>query len=424
MQSRSMLLRKENCGLHCSPSRQRGVSLVLMAVSLIILLGFVALAVDGGNLYVARNELQDAADAGALAGARVLYLNDGSAVNPGCNQVATDTAAANNSQGTPVEVASVRRGHWSFATHTFTPNTSLAPVDLFNETTAELDADPNFINAVEVVTARNTRPVEALFGRIFGRSGYPVSARAVAYLGFAGTLRPQDVDEPIAICKQKLLQGGAYNCSIGRFISSSATQTVSETGGWASLLGDYPVDQCSGGTSTSELRPQVCSVGNPDTLSLGRSLATLGGQSQSTFQDMYDCWAAATGKQRIWNMTLPVIDCSDGNVGPCNALVGAVNVNVVWMVNQANNINADAPYQMGDWSSADSNGVNRWDSFVAHFNLRKPDGSLATWSSDPQQSGYQQKTMYFLPDCEYHKPTGVTGGENFGVLAQIPVLVQ
>ncbi len=29
----------------------------------------------------------------------------------------------------------------------------------------------------------------------------------------------------------------------------------------------------------------------------------------------------------------------------------------------------------------------------------------------------------YLPSCEAHEPKGQTGGENFGVLAEIPVLV-
>ncbi len=171
------------------PHRQRGLSLVLMAVALLMLLAFAALAVDGGNLYVARNELHNAADAGALAGARVLYTADGSSINTGADAVALQTATANSSQGSPVEVASVRRGHWSFATRTFTPNNSLLPVDLFSSTTAQLDANPDFINAIEVITERRATPVQAFFGSVLGFSDYKISARAVAYIGFSVSLR-------------------------------------------------------------------------------------------------------------------------------------------------------------------------------------------------------------------------------------------
>ncbi len=416
-----------------SRDRQGGASLVLMALSLAMLFAFAGLALDGGNLYVARNELQNAADAGALAGARVLYVENGSMVNAGANQVAHDTVIANTSQGTPAEVASVRRGHWSFTTRTFTANPSLEPVDLMNVSTAELDMDPNFINAIEVVTERRATPVQAFFGFIFGLTDYTVSARAVAYIGFAGTLRPEDVDQPIALCKQALLDGDRYDCSVGRYVPSSASdQTMSETGGWTSFSQE---NACQGGTSTSELRPLVCSDGNPNEMIFGQPLATLGGQSQATFMDMYACWVEETGKQNLWNMTLSVVDCPDANVGPCNELVGAVNVNVAWIVNQANNIDADAPYQMelppedsegvspGTWSNDSPDGVERWNDFVETFNMRKPDGTLALWDEDPQETGWKQKTIYFLPDCAFHEPVGRTGGENFGVLAQIPVLV-
>jgi hypothetical protein len=35
-----------------------------------------------------------------------------------------------------------------------------------------------------------------------------------------------------------------------------------------------------------------------------------------------------------------------------------------------------------------------------------------------------QKTIFILPSCEPHEPSGTTGGENYGVLAKIPVLVK
>ena len=52
---------------------QKGAVVAIVAVCLVIFVGFTALAVDIGHLYVVRNELQNAADAGALAGARRLF---------------------------------------------------------------------------------------------------------------------------------------------------------------------------------------------------------------------------------------------------------------------------------------------------------------------------------------------------------------
>ena len=51
---------------------RRGVSVVIVAICLVMLIGFAALAIDVGYLYSTRNELQNVADAAALAGAGYL----------------------------------------------------------------------------------------------------------------------------------------------------------------------------------------------------------------------------------------------------------------------------------------------------------------------------------------------------------------
>ncbi|WP_458527129.1 TadG family pilus assembly protein [Onishia taeanensis] len=419
-----------------SPARQRGVSVVLMAVSLFMLLAFTALAVDGSNLYVARNELQNAADAGALAGARMLYLNDGSAVNPNANQSATEVTSTNESQGSSVEIVSIQRGHWSFTNGTFTANPSLDAVDLFGKSTMDLDLDPNFINAVEVVTERSATPVAAFFGGIFGFTGYEVSARAVAYLGYAGNLRPGDVDQPIAMCKEAITTPtGEYSCDVGRFIPEG-----DQTGGWTTLEQDV-AGGSKANANADDVRDLVNSgTGNVEELEFGEDIATINGQVQTAFKAFYDKWVVESDtKTKPWNMSLPVVDCSDG-IAPGNPLVGAVNLDVIWVVDDAQSSNGnastkkideDAPTQMalppddsdgvspGTWSNADPSGITRWDDFVGAMNLRGENDALATYAND----GWRQKSIYFLPSCSYQEPTGGTGGENYGILAQIPVLV-
>lgn len=431
--SRTLLKRGRLSSAPPGPYRQRGVSIVLMAVALLMLYAFVALAVDGGNIYVAKNELQNAADAGALAGARVLYTDDGSVINSDTNAEAQQVALANYSQGDPVEVpiANVQRGHWSFATQTFTANSSTDVVDLAGKTKAELDLDLNFINAVEVITQRETTPVEAFFGTIVGLDDYEVYARAVAYIGYAGTLNPEELDQPIAICEEALLNGsGEYECSVGRYIPANG-----DTGGWT----NFKQGESPGGASASEIRERICGDGNPDTLHYGEQIETSNGQVQAVFDALYDCWENATDKTKPWNLTLPVVECPAGGISPSNKLVGAVNLNVMWIVNHDNNqIDNDAPFEMerppqdsggdspGTWSNNDAaNGGNRWNDFVDTFNLRKPDGTPAYYdAANEQDDGWRQKTIYFAPDCSYHEPTGETGGEAYGVLAKYPVLVQ
>jgi hypothetical protein len=413
---------------------QCGATMVFVAICIFMIIALTALAVDIGHLVVTKNELQNAADAGALAGARVLYLNDGQAVNPAANQTATDSAVANNSDNSAVEVGAgdVLRGHWSFAAREFWPNeTVLTPPVLWDVSTEELDADPNYINAVQVTAHRDTTPVVSWFARIFGLTGFKQNATAVAYIGFAGNLQPWEVDQPIAICQEALLATGKYSCTVGRMINSGQNVSSSETGGWTSFnqglddSGTQLIDNpCNGGTNSQEVKGLVntgCGGGgsNPGNLYLGKDMATNGGQIQSAFTALFNCWAGQTNKIQPWTMMLPVVTCPGNNITTCQELVGAVTVKVVWITGEGEDPGYnDAPTQMGSWSSSNADGSVRWSEFVAHFGLENLDANSGT-----APAPYVKKSIYFLPDCSPHVPTGGSGGENFGVLAKIPVLV-
>jgi len=53
---------------------ERGQTLIIIAVALVGLLALAGLAIDGGNLFMKRRRAQNAADAGALAGTRLISL--------------------------------------------------------------------------------------------------------------------------------------------------------------------------------------------------------------------------------------------------------------------------------------------------------------------------------------------------------------
>src|SRR3989454_6958344 len=87
--------------------KQEGFVLVVVAVVLVALIGFLALAVDVGVLYSARTSAQEVADAASLAGA-FTFINDTKSPQP---QTASNHAlqvALNNSiLGQPVTAADV-----------------------------------------------------------------------------------------------------------------------------------------------------------------------------------------------------------------------------------------------------------------------------------------------------------------------------
>ncbi len=442
-------------------NNEKGISAVIIAVCLVMLIGFIALSIDVSHLVVARNELQNAADAGALAGAAELYTDDGQSVNTDANQIGFDAAVANFSEQSPVEVnwtdgnvGDVQRGHWSFGLGSlprgFTPNDSTAPVALWGVTTAELDENSNFINAVRVRTRRQNTPIASWFARIFGLESFEGFAEAVAYIGFAGNLKEATANAPIAICQESILKCDAegnnckYECNEGRFINDSAGKEDEETGLWTNLEQNVVdgEDMCSSGTNASEVKPLVqCDAirfGNGvdhQSLQLGKNMIVNNGEIQSAFNTFYKCWKDHF-EGGYMHLTLPVVDCEDDPT-TCAKLVGAVTVTVVHMTQDPNYKDLPGtiePKFDGDpdmtWNrtAADEACVGKenpdkcvWEEFVKYYGLvqAKLNPETGTYNAE-----YHAKSIYFLPHCEPHVPIGVTGGENFGMLAEIPVLVR
>lgn len=411
---------------------RRGATIVFVALAMVALLSFAALAVDLGYLYVVRNELQNAADAGALAGAHELYLPDGSAVNPGADAVAVEYVNNNFSEKSPVIVESVQRGHWSFSTRTFEANNSTAAVDIWNFSTKDLDLDPDFINAVQVITRRTEEggsPRQHFFARIFGAAPSQIRAVAVAYIGFAGTLEPRAVDQPIAMCKDKITVAGQYSCSVGRMLNNNV-----QTARWTDFT-QPEGGQCS--AQDSAVNPLICQTGNLETLTFGAPLGTTNGTQGNTITAIEGCWRRNApdsdgdgNPDGGWPLALPVVNGPCGG-GECHNfdLVGAVIVNVLWVVDQNDPQFARVPRRMvnpntgEEWvcstmATDKTAGQTCWLEFGQAFDLLNASNQPLTIDD------YALKTVYFLPDCDFHEPRGKAGGENFGILAKIPVLVR
>lgn len=66
-------------------NRQGGAVAVMVGISIVVLVGFLGLVIDLGHLYVAKTELQNAADACALSAARELSNLDSSALGRATN---------------------------------------------------------------------------------------------------------------------------------------------------------------------------------------------------------------------------------------------------------------------------------------------------------------------------------------------------
>ena len=335
----------KNLPANSTPVRDhRGVVAVTVALVLVGLLSFGALAVDISSLLMVRNELQNAADAGALAASRKLYTASGEAVDPGANAVGVAAAQANTAQNIAVELTGdpsansgdVQRGHWKWSDQSFTANASLLATTLSEVTNAELDADADFINAVRVRVRRQTQPARSFLSQLIGFDNFQMQAEAIAYIGFAGTFLPGEATDPIALCREGLLNAqGEYSCSTGRMINSGGGDTHN-TAGWTNFTQE-PCDTAG----PPSVGPYVgCSPSPSPELTLQVGMGTTGGELQTTWDSFYNCWLTsadtdADGRpDQAVNLNLPVINCPSNNVAPCSKLVGAANVNLIWMIRQ------------------------------------------------------------------------------------------
>ena len=102
-------------------ARERGVTMVLVAVAMIAIIAIAALSIDVITLYLAREEAQHSADAAALAALRILSVSGmtgdpsnsstlRSVVCGGSNSIASQTAqgvGTQNPVGGPVPTVSV-----------------------------------------------------------------------------------------------------------------------------------------------------------------------------------------------------------------------------------------------------------------------------------------------------------------------------
>ena len=133
-----------------------GQALIIIAVALGGLLLGIGLALDTGQLFVARRAAQTAADAGAWAGAAVLYAGGSAAL---ARTAATDDATRNG-----------------YTSGTYISVTAASP-----PTSGTYAADPGYIE----VTITEQVLTRFLFGASGGRSA--VTVRAVAGLARSGT---------------------------------------------------------------------------------------------------------------------------------------------------------------------------------------------------------------------------------------------
>lgn len=218
----------------------RGIAVIYIALLLVVLLAFAGLAIDIGYMYVAKTQLQNAADAAALAGASRLNVTE-SYVFAAYTSAITEAkkfAGLNNAAKESVTVSSTLTS--SVSSNVYVEGNPGNDITFGNW---DGERDPAYIKAgdtggtpVNAIQVRSRRTagsprgaVSVFFGKLFGWDKMPVSAIATATpVGF-GTGGLSICTET---CSVSIPNGGAINL----YINNNSMNTTSIA--WTTLSPD------------------------------------------------------------------------------------------------------------------------------------------------------------------------------------------
>lgn len=310
-----------------SSNKQNGSTIVTASIWLVVLVGLTALAVDVGRLMVIRNELQNAADAAALAGANCLDRAT-AASGTDCTSTfsstlnwtiastkAKNSVGLNKSDNASLVDGVVETGYWNVNGGTAIQPTTLSPLGpctMSGGVMVTACDKPAVRVTVSRATGSNGGPVSALVSTMFGGAKIPISASAVAVLSSPGQVLPGAVI-PFAInlCLFNKFWDSVNNVPVlfkSTDVDPYGWSTVGQP--WELIMGSsYHYGTCESGqwTTFGQDLTDVPSVrnlidnGNPSPLSIGQNTYIEPGTKTNLFDYL---GAAYIGK----DVTVVVVD--------------------------------------------------------------------------------------------------------------------
>ncbi|MEO7862637.1 MAG: pilus assembly protein TadG-related protein [Nitrospirales bacterium] len=317
--NRARLLQKVRHALCRQPLTKdtRGAVAVTVAIMLVVLLSFGALALDISNATIARNELQNVADAAALAGARqlgVIYaaLPTGTPYttytysSPGVVEAAvTGVASANPARelaSISINPGDIVIGVWNSAPRTLTPGTVGATGV---QVTARRDAGAN-------------GPVATWLAGVMGINSMSVVATATAALTGTGILLPGEANAPFGL-DELIFNNPAYCGMPIQFYPTN--NPPSGCAGWQTF-DQSPPNANTGRNIVQGLTPNPPTYTAPQIQAGQTSLEYIGGNVASVFPSLINLYKAkrvpdaSSPSGFCWNVTIPVYannNCANPN---------------------------------------------------------------------------------------------------------------
>jgi Flp pilus assembly protein TadG len=308
---------------------QSGISAIVVALVIVVILGMAALAIDIGYRNVAQNELQNIVDAAALAGAGELgrqYLDPSFvAVDESLVVAIAENVANSNESGFTIEV---QIGTWRNRSEGFI---------------GTLNNRPNAVKAIARRGSDGNPQVPTFFARIWNILGLDAQADAVAALTGASEIAEGELEIPVGI-SEEWFTGNFCDQNI-QFYPTSGTAGCA---GWH-VYDTWPAnasklrDDILGGLLTGSFTPPALDINdNP-------SFAFTGGNLSTTLDNMSALFEQnAVGDPPVWytkvvvydlpcgenpNQTIPIVGFASveitGVVGPPPVLIAKVECNKV-----------------------------------------------------------------------------------------------
>ena len=291
-----------------SRHRERGVTMVLVAIAMIAIIAMAALSIDVITLYLAREEAQRSADAAALAAARVISMS-GLTGDPGNATLYWQAICGPGGTATQAAVAVATQSAVGGATVLVpTPTVQYSAGAGAPTTDCSTLPFPALFSVNPVVTVKVQQPsLPTFFSRIWGNPGNSISATATAEVfnpsasngGPLGTVTPvqprcvkpfivpnRDPKKPDSTCDQT---GGPcakfVNLTDGSIVNPGISLNGTNTSG---VIGErfWLAPDCvhTGGTCSLRANPPVgnyYAVGHQAWLEPPPSLQFLPGETQS-----------------------------------------------------------------------------------------------------------------------------------------------
>jgi Tfp pilus assembly protein PilE len=282
---------------------QQGQTLVLVAVALIVLVIFAAIAVDLSNGYVHRRTAQNAADAAALAGARELarQLNEYRTQPWRRNEFLIKAEMNDFAERNDIEDTNDSPGD-SINTNVTGYFIDTAGEHVSEYVIGDVGSVPDAARGVEAI-AHTLAP--SFFSGVLGQDGFAISAESAVV--FEGACAYPCV-MPIATLTQTFEFGKCYNIYDG-----------AESGSFGWLHWQFQEEKheeckCSATCLASNLNPLTCNSGR---IEVGDWVASDSGISnKKEIRDQLE-WYIANPKEPFVVIIYDITDCMGGKCDEC-----------------------------------------------------------------------------------------------------------